>query len=115
PCLARAPARRRRIAAGAAGRDRTAIGQPCRNPRSRARAGQGFRQCTATILGEQKMTATLLADEAAFETLYPLKPFRIRHELVDDERLTLPAILDLVKLMPRDRIEYNSGKAAVSQ
>jgi len=61
------------------------------------------------------MTATLMADEAAFENLFPSKPFRIRHALVDDPRLTLPAILDLVKHMPRDRIEYNSGKAAVSQ
>ncbi|HEY4201240.1 MAG TPA: cupin-like domain-containing protein [Devosiaceae bacterium] len=61
------------------------------------------------------MTATLMADEAAFENLFPLQPFRIRHALADDARLTLPAILDLVKQMPRDRIEYNSGKAAVSQ
>ena len=61
------------------------------------------------------MTATLMADEAAFETLFPRKPFRIEHKLVGDPRLTLPAILDLVKQMPRDRIEYNSGKAEVSQ
>ncbi len=61
------------------------------------------------------MTATLMADEAAFENLFPNKPFRIQHKLVGDPRLTLPAILDLVKQMPRDRIEYNSGKAAVSQ
>jgi len=61
------------------------------------------------------MTTTLMADTAAFETQFPLKPFRIRHKLADDARLTLPAILDLVKQMPRDRIEYNSGKAAVSQ
>jgi hypothetical protein len=61
------------------------------------------------------MTATLMADEAAFENLFPNKPFRIQHKLVGDPRLTLPAILELVKQMPRDRIEYNSGKAAVSQ
>jgi len=57
----------------------------------------------------------LEADASAFETLFPLKPFRIRHRLVGDPRLTLEAILGLVKAMPRDRIEYNSGKAAVSQ
>ena len=57
----------------------------------------------------------LEADASAFETLFPLKPFRIRHRLVGDPRLTLEAILDLVRAMPRDRIEYNSGKAAVSQ
>lgn len=57
----------------------------------------------------------LTADDAAFKALFPLKPFRIRHNLAGDPRLTLPAILDLVKALPRDRIEYNSGKAAVSQ
>ncbi|WP_375451077.1 cupin-like domain-containing protein [uncultured Devosia sp.] len=61
------------------------------------------------------MSTLLTADEAAFEALFPLKPFRIRHGLAGDARLTLPAILELVKAMPRDRIEYNSGKAAVSQ
>ena len=57
----------------------------------------------------------LSADDSAFANLFPLKPFRIRHGFADDPRLTLPAILDLVKQLPRDRIEYNSGKAAVSQ
>lgn len=61
------------------------------------------------------MTALLSADDSAFKTLFPNKPFRIRHELANEPRLTLPAILDLVKQMPRDRIEYNSGKANVSQ
>lgn len=57
----------------------------------------------------------LTADDQAFKALFPNKPFRINHGLVGDPRLTLPAILELVKALPRDRIEYNSGKAAVSQ
>jgi len=61
------------------------------------------------------MTEMLTADASAFENLFPNKPFRIRHALADDPRLTLRAIVDLVKALPRDRIEYNSGKAAVSQ
>ena len=61
------------------------------------------------------MTALLTADDSAFENLFPNQPFRITHSLVGDPRLTLPAILQLVKALPRDRIEYNSGKAAVSQ
>jgi hypothetical protein len=61
------------------------------------------------------VTALLTAEQSAFETLFPDKPFRISHGLVGDARLTLPAILELVKALPRDRIEYNSGKAAVSQ
>ena len=60
-------------------------------------------------------TPLLEADASAFEKLFPRQPFRIRHRLVGDPRLTLEAILELVKAMPRDRIEYNSGKAAVSQ
>ena len=64
------------------------------------------------------MTATasvLTADAQAFESQFPLKPFRINHALVGDTRLELPAILELVKSLPRDRIEYNSGKVAVNQ
>ena len=61
------------------------------------------------------MTALLTAEPTVFETLFPDQPFRIQHGLVGDARLTLPAILELVKALPRDRIEYNSGKAAVSQ
>jgi len=61
------------------------------------------------------MTELLCADASAFEQLFPNRPFRIRHALTDDPRLTLRAIIDLLKVMPRDRIEYNSGKAAVSQ
>jgi hypothetical protein len=61
------------------------------------------------------MSSLLTADASAFQTLFPLKPFRINHALAGDARLTLPAILALVKQLPRDRIEYNSGKAAVSQ
>ena len=61
------------------------------------------------------MTSLLTAPNSAFQSLFPLKPFRITHGLVGDPRLTLPAILELVKVLPRDRIEYNSGKAAVSQ
>ncbi|MCD7058382.1 cupin-like domain-containing protein [Pelagibacterium xiamenense] len=61
------------------------------------------------------MTELLRAERSAFETLFPNKPFRITHGLENDPRLTLDAILDLVKSLPGDRIEYNSGKAAVSQ
>lgn len=61
------------------------------------------------------MSSLLSADSQAFETHFPLQPFRINHGLVGDPRLELSAILDLVKSLPRDRIEYNSGKVAVSQ
>lgn len=61
------------------------------------------------------MTSLLhVRDDAAFQQ-FPLQPFRIRHELAQDPLLTLPAILDLVRELPGDRIEYNSGKAAINQ
>ena len=46
-------------------------------------------------------TPLLEADASAFEKLFPRQPFRIRHRLVGDPRLTLEAILELVKAMPR--------------
>ncbi len=61
------------------------------------------------------MTALLKVEQSEFETLFPNKPFRITHELKDEPLLTLPSILELVKKMPGDRIEYNSGKAGVTQ
>lgn len=70
---------------------------------------------TAITRMEADTKPLLEAEPNAFEMLFPLKPFRIRHRLVGDPRLTLEAILELVKFMPRDRLEYNSGKAAVSQ
>lgn len=61
------------------------------------------------------MTGPLNVKNREFESHFPHKPFRIVHEFVADPRLGLPAILELVKALPRDRIEYNSGKVAVSQ
>lgn len=61
------------------------------------------------------MTAILKVERSEFETLFPNKPFRITHALTDEPLLTLGAILELVKKMPGDRIEYNSGKAGVTQ
>lgn len=61
------------------------------------------------------MTGPLNVQNREFESHFPMRPFRIVHDFVGDPRLALPAILDLVKALPRDRIEYNSGKVSVSQ
>ena len=53
--------------------------------------------------------------EASFTKQFPLETFGIRHGYAEHPLFKLPAILELVKKLPRDRIEYNSGKAAVSQ
>lgn len=46
---------------------------------------------------------------------FPLKPFAIRHKLAGHPLLTLPRIAQLAGELPRDLIEYNSGKVAISQ
>ena len=53
--------------------------------------------------------------EKSFTVQFPLETFGIRHGFGDHPLFTLLAILELVKKLPRDRIEYNSGKAAVNQ
>lgn len=39
--------------------------------------------------------------------------FTLRHTLVGNPLFTLPRLVELAKSMPRDHIEYNSGKVAV--
>src|SRR5437868_193827 len=46
---------------------------------------------------------------------FPLKPFAIRHKLAGHPLLTLQRIAQLASELPRDLIEYNSGKVAISQ
>jgi hypothetical protein len=46
---------------------------------------------------------------------FPLKPFAIRHRLAEHPLLSLPRIAQLAAELPRDLIEYNSGKVAISQ
>ncbi|MFO1034332.1 MAG: cupin-like domain-containing protein [Hyphomicrobiales bacterium] len=40
-------------------------------------------------------------------------PFTLKHHLADHPLFELPRLVELAKSMPRDRIEYNSGKLAV--
>src|SRR5207244_5316170 len=63
-------------------------------------------------------TAVAPVITAANESLrrdFPLKPFAIRHRLAGHPLLTLPRIAQLASELPRDLIEYNSGKVAISQ
>ena len=57
----------------------------------------------------------ITADNDALTRDFPLKPFGIRHKLSGHPLLTLPRIAQLAAELPRDRIEYNSGDAAISQ
>jgi hypothetical protein len=53
--------------------------------------------------------------EMSFTAQFPLETFGIKHGFGDHPLFKLPAILELVKRLPGDRIEYNSGKAEVNQ
>src|SRR3981189_2909928 len=55
------------------------------------------------------------ADNAALRRDFPLKPFAIRHKLAGHPLLNLPRIAQRAAELPRDLIEYNSGKVAISQ
>src|SRR3954469_9880891 len=57
----------------------------------------------------------ITADCDALRRDFPLKPFAIRHKLAGHPLLTLPRIAQLAAELPRDLIEYNSGKVAISQ
>jgi len=60
------------------------------------------------------MTA-LRADAAELAANYPLRHFRIAHDLASHPLLQLPRLIELTKELDRDRIEYNSGKLQVNQ
>ena len=54
-------------------------------------------------------------DTAALTHAFPNLPFALKHHFVGNPLLTLPMLAELVRELPRDRLEYNSGKAAISQ
>jgi Cupin-like domain len=57
----------------------------------------------------------ITAANGALKRDFPLKPFAVRHSLAGHPLLTLPRIAQLASELPRDLIEYNSGKVAISQ
>jgi hypothetical protein len=54
-------------------------------------------------------------DTAALTLDFPNLPFGLKHHFVGNPLLTLPVLANLVRELPRDRLEYNSGQAAISQ
>jgi hypothetical protein len=61
------------------------------------------------------MNAIEAVDSRALTALFPHETFAIRHAYADNPLFTLPRIIELLRSLPRDRIEFNSGKAAISQ
>jgi hypothetical protein len=62
-----------------------------------------------------EIAPVITAANEALRRSFPLKPFAIRHKLSGHPLLTLPRIAQLAAELPHDRIEYNSGKVAISQ
>ena len=42
-------------------------------------------------------------------------PFQIKHKLINHPLFTLPKLVELAQLMPRDKIEFNGGDLEVGQ
>ena len=61
------------------------------------------------------MNTIQAVDSHALTALFPHDTFAIRHAYADNPLFTLPRIIELLRSLPRDRIEFNSGKAAISQ
>lgn len=62
-----------------------------------------------------QIAPVIVAENQSLTRDFPLRPFGIRHMLSGHPLLTLPRIAQLAAELPRDRIEYNSGDAAISQ
>jgi hypothetical protein len=55
----------------------------------------------------------VIVDQKIARENFLKKPFCLKHSLAENELFTLPRLIELAKTMPRDAIEYNSGKVAV--
>ena len=55
----------------------------------------------------------VIVDPAIAAEKFLKQAFTLKHSLADHPLFTLPRLVELAKAMPRDRIEYNSGKLAV--
>ncbi len=55
------------------------------------------------------------AAHSSLDRDFPLRPFAIRHRLVDHPLFTLPRIIELLRVLPRDQIETNSGQVQIGQ
>ena len=54
-------------------------------------------------------------DATKAQTCLQHRPFRLEHNLSDHHLFSLEKLVDLAAKMPRDKIEYNSGKVAIDQ
>jgi hypothetical protein len=57
----------------------------------------------------------LEVDADFFRADFNVRPFLIRHRLVDHPLFALPRLIELSRALPPDRVEYNAGDLAVNQ
>jgi hypothetical protein len=55
----------------------------------------------------------VVVDQTIAKAKFLKEPFTLKHNLVGNPLFTLSRLIELAKSMPRDRIEYNSGKVPV--
>ena len=55
------------------------------------------------------------AHPSSLDSDFPLRPFAIRHQLAGHPLFKLPRIIELLRMLPRDQIEANSGQVQIGQ
>ena len=94
---------------------RSVIREPARRARSFHPSTPGKSPGEIVMNSVTEVAPVITAANNALKRDFPLKPFAIRHKLAGHPLLTLPRIAQLASELPRDLIEYNSGKVAISQ
>jgi len=56
-----------------------------------------------------------LPEDAALRARFPRETFPIQHDLAGHPLFALPRLIELAKTLPRDQLEYNSGKVGITQ
>jgi hypothetical protein len=57
--------------------------------------------------------SVVIVDSQTAKENFLKHPFRLKHRLADNPLFSLSRLVELAKSMPRDAIEYNSGKVAI--
>ncbi|MBB3931694.1 hypothetical protein GGR25_002744 [Kaistia hirudinis] len=68
-----------------------------------------------TTTGKDAASRIIDMDPAIMRARFPREPFTFRHALADHPLLQLEALAALVGELPRDRIEFNSGRLQPNQ
>ena len=59
-------------------------------------------------------TSPLHIEPARFREHFARRPFVVRHRLTDHPLFALPRLIELARMLPEDRVEYNAGDVPVS-